>query len=124
MDALMDAPGAVAAHMHHHAGSSWVGRIAAVGLLALLGAGALRLGARRRAPAPAGGDGATVTLSIAGMHCEQCAASVNRALRGCEGVASVSVDARRGQATVTGQGYSTEALRAAVESLGYRVPSR
>ncbi|MFW6162868.1 MAG: permease [Planctomycetota bacterium] len=62
-----------------------------------------------------------ITLSIDGMTCSHCAASVTRALEEAEGVASANVDLDTGRATVTGEGLDRARLRSAVESLGYEV---
>jgi uncharacterized membrane protein YraQ (UPF0718 family)/copper chaperone CopZ len=63
----------------------------------------------------------TVTLTIEGMTCSHCVASVARALGEVEGVASADVDLDSGRAVVTGRGLDRQALRAAVEALCYAV---
>ena len=75
------------------------------------------------APEDAEGSHAShvTTLRIVGMTCSHCAASVERALGECEGVASAVVDLAAKEATVSGGDYDAAALRAAVEGLGYRI---
>lgn len=65
----------------------------------------------------------TLTLAISGMHCSSCANSVQKALMETEGVESAEVVARPGQAVVTGHDLDYGKLRAAVESLGYKIES-
>jgi Cu+-exporting ATPase len=61
----------------------------------------------------------TITLSIAGMSCSHCVASVRSALAAVPGVAVE--DVRLGSATVRGDATpaTTAALLAAVEDAGY-----
>ncbi len=61
----------------------------------------------------------TVTLEVDGMTCSHCVAAVERALRACEGVASVSVNLSDGLAVVAGSGLAGECLERAVTELGY-----
>ncbi|HPR64430.1 MAG TPA: permease [Thermoanaerobaculia bacterium] len=58
-------------------------------------------------------------FSIQGMTCQGCVSTVNRAIRKVNGVETVSVDLREGQATVTGD-FDAEELVRAVQEAGYR----
>jgi uncharacterized membrane protein YraQ (UPF0718 family)/copper chaperone CopZ len=69
----------------------------------------------------AAAEGRVLHLSIAGMTCNHCANAVQRALAGSPGVSSAEVDLKKGQAIVSGAGFDTARLTAAVEALGYRV---
>jgi copper chaperone len=65
----------------------------------------------------------TVTIGIDGMTCGGCVASVQRALKRVDGVASVDVSLERRQATVE---YAPERadparLHSAIESAGFEV---
>ncbi len=60
-------------------------------------------------------------ILIKGMSCDHCARSIQRALMESAGVKSAEVDFKRGFAVVTGAEFDREALRSAVESLGYDV---
>ena len=61
----------------------------------------------------------TAMINIQGMHCTHCVESVTRALGECSGVESADVDLRDGRAVVHGHDFDVEALRRAVEELGY-----
>ena len=63
--------------------------------------------------------GAATSLKIKGMTCSHCASSVRRALLGCPGVTAAEVDLSAGRASVSGG--DLDALREAVEGLGYTV---
>lgn len=60
-------------------------------------------------------------ILIQGMSCDHCARSIQRALKEIAGVESAGVDYRKGVAIVTGPEFDREALKDAVESLGYKV---
>jgi len=60
-------------------------------------------------------------ILITGMRCDHCARSIQRALAESPGVESAEVDYRKGFAVVTGAESDREALKSAVESLGYSV---
>ncbi len=60
-------------------------------------------------------------IIIQGMSCDHCARSIQRALMETAGVESAVVDHRKGIAVVTGADLDREALKGAVESLGYKV---
>jgi len=62
-----------------------------------------------------------VTLSVKGMTCSHCAASVRRELEQAAGAGNVEVDLAAGKAMVRGSGLDGEALRQAVAKLGYDV---
>ena len=57
---------------------------------------------------------------IEGMHCSHCASNVEQAIRSVEGVEEVSVSLEDKTAVVVGD-MDSQALRKAVESLGYNV---
>lgn len=62
----------------------------------------------------------TMTLSIAGMTCDNCARHVREALSEVPGVRSVAVDLPRGQATLEADAEPTRrTLAAALDEAGY-----
>ena len=61
----------------------------------------------------------TMTYTVPGMTCDHCKHAVSSELGAVDGVATVDVDLDTKLVTVTGQGLSDEALRAAVEEAGY-----
>jgi Cu+-exporting ATPase len=65
------------------------------------------------------------TISVRGMHCASCVGQVTRALEAVPGVRAARVDLANGRAEVAfepGAPVDPEALRAAVEAVGYSVP--
>jgi copper chaperone len=56
-----------------------------------------------------------------GMSCDDSGASVTEEVQQVDGVTAVVVDLEAGRVTVQGQGFSGEALRAAVDEAGYEV---
>ena len=71
-----------------------------------------------RAVSSAGGR--TLALRVEGMTCEHCVRSVRRALLETPGVSAAAVDLGRAEAIVTGADLDVEAMKRAVEELGYR----
>ena len=59
-------------------------------------------------------------IKIDGMHCEHCAASVEKALSSLEGVKKVKVKLAKGIAKLDGE-VSDEAIRTAVTEAGFSV---
>ncbi|GAB4367821.1 MAG: SO_0444 family Cu/Zn efflux transporter [Acidobacteriota bacterium] len=110
----------VAEHLHEMRPGP-LGHLAAIALLVVLLAAISgpRLAAWRRSETKTMGDG--LTLSIEGMTCNHCKASVERALRETAGVEHAEVDLAAGRAVVCGRGVDPAQLRARVEQLGYRV---
>lgn len=69
----------------------------------------------------------SLTLYIAGMHCENCAAKVDKALKGIEGVGDVSVNLNSNSAKVSlasNSAVTTDALIKAVSDAGYEASLR
>ena len=62
----------------------------------------------------------TKVYRVNGMTCGGCAKHVEKALRGVEGVSSVTVDLPQGTASVEGTA-SLEAMTASVTEAGYQV---
>lgn len=58
------------------------------------------------------------TLTVEGMHCDNCEQTVEEALESVDGVREASVDRESGRATVEGDADS-DALVEAVEETGY-----
>lgn len=56
---------------------------------------------------------------IKGMTCNHCRANAEKAIRSVKGVESVSVDLQSGVATVTGDDIDDNAVKEAVESIGF-----
>jgi copper chaperone CopZ len=67
----------------------------------------------------------TVTLPVAGMTCGNCARSVERKLTATSGVSNAKVNLEAASATVKFDPSQTAVpkLIAAIEQLGYEVPS-
>jgi copper chaperone len=63
------------------------------------------------------------TYTISGMTCEHCVLSVREEVCELAGVRDVDVDLPSGRMTVSGEGISDEAVRAAVGDAGYEVGS-
>jgi copper chaperone len=59
--------------------------------------------------------------SVAGMTCNHCVMSVREEVSEVAGVADVAVDLASGQLTVAGEGFSDDAVKAAVAEAGYEV---
>jgi len=114
---------AVPAPPHVHGdGVSWLGAVSAVVLLGVLAHALVRPvlagGAREAEPE---GEGMHLRMKVTGMTCSHCAANVTRALEGAPGVASARVDLGGGTAHIAGEALEADALRRAVEALGYGV---
>ena len=60
-----------------------------------------------------------ITLEVKGMSCGHCVGTVKSALEGIEGVDSVKVDLKAGEATVAGTNLAPESLIQAVNEEGY-----
>jgi copper chaperone len=63
----------------------------------------------------------TRVYAVSGMTCEHCVMSVTEEVAEVAGVEGVSVDLPAGVLTVSGDGFSDEAVRAAVAEAGYEV---
>ena len=61
------------------------------------------------------------SYTVTGMTCGHCVASVTEEVTEVPGVASVDVQLESGTLTVSGEGISDDAVRAAVEEAGYAV---
>jgi copper chaperone len=59
--------------------------------------------------------------SVAGMTCEHCVMSVTEEIAEIAGVTGVAVDLATGRLTVGGEGFTDEAVAAAVAEAGYEV---
>jgi mercuric ion binding protein len=71
--------------------------------------------------APAHANDKTVTLSVPGMYCELCPATVNKALKKVSGVEKVAASFETKEAVVTFDDAKTnvDALRKATANAGY-----
>lgn len=63
------------------------------------------------------------TYTVTGMTCGHCVSSVSGEVGKVTGVQAVNVDLDAGTVTVTGDGFSDEQIRAAVDEAGYAVAS-
>ncbi len=63
----------------------------------------------------------TKNYSVEGMTCEHCVASVEEEITEVVGTQGVEVELETGRVTVTGEGFSDDAIAAAVERAGYKV---
>lgn len=61
------------------------------------------------------------TISIEGMHCQQCTAAVTKALGALPGTSNVTVSLEKGQAQLEAGANSDAALREAIEDIGFDV---
>jgi copper chaperone len=61
------------------------------------------------------------TYTVTGMTCEHCVNAVSSELGGIAGVDDVDVELARGAVVVTGDGFTDEQVRAAVDEAGYAV---
>lgn len=59
--------------------------------------------------------------TVTGMTCEHCVNAVSSEVGGVSGVDSVEVDLARGLVSVTGEGFSDDEIREAVDEAGYEV---
>ena len=64
----------------------------------------------------------TVTVTVTGMTCGHCAASVREEVENIPGVISVDVDLISGKVTIDSDGpIRTDAIQGAVEEAGYEL---
>jgi copper chaperone len=63
----------------------------------------------------------TRLYSVRGMTCSHCVASVEEEVAELSGVRSADADLASGRLTVTGEGFSDDAVKAAVEEAGYEL---
>ncbi len=61
----------------------------------------------------------TITYTVPGMTCDHCKHAVSSELGSVDGVTGVDVDLDTKLVTVTGEGLTDQALRAAIEEAGY-----
>ncbi|MGI8760057.1 MAG: heavy-metal-associated domain-containing protein [Jatrophihabitantaceae bacterium] len=61
--------------------------------------------------------------TVSGMTCSHCVDAVSTALGAVPGVEDVAVDLSSGQVTVSGDEFTDEQVRAAVDEAGYEVVS-
>jgi len=61
----------------------------------------------------------SATYTVEGMTCDHCVASVREEVSELQGVETVDVDLATGRLEVGGDGFTDEAVRAAVDEAGY-----
>ena len=61
------------------------------------------------------------TYTVTGMTCDHCVASVQEEVGEVTGVRAVEVDLASGLVTVSGEGFSDDAVRGAVAEAGYAI---
>jgi copper chaperone len=61
----------------------------------------------------------TVTIPVGGMHCQNCANSIQKSLSGMPGVTGVQVNLDKGLTVVTGADLDIGGIRGAIEDLGF-----
>lgn len=61
------------------------------------------------------------TYGVTGMTCGHCVSAVSSEVGAIPGVRSVDVDLAGGRVTVTGDGYTDEQVREAVDEAGYQL---
>jgi copper ion binding protein len=59
--------------------------------------------------------------TVTGMTCDHCVRSVEEEVGEVAGVRAVEVELASGRLTVSGEGFSDDAVRGAVAEAGYRV---
>jgi copper chaperone CopZ len=67
---------------------------------------------------------AKTILKIQGMTCEMCSKRAEESLKAVKGVSEVSIDLKKGLATVVHDGVSEKDLIRAVVDAGYRAEAR
>jgi len=119
-DVLLQSPSASAPVPQVHAhGTDWLGIGSALLLMALmLYLSFRRLRARLRPAAVVPSD---LALSVQGMSCSHCVASVKRALEGCAEVEEAMPDLASGLVRVRGRDLDASVLAAAVQRAGFQV---
>ena len=63
------------------------------------------------------------TYTVTGMTCGHCVMSVTEEVSEVAGVTGVDVDLASGRLSVSGDGFTDDAVKAAVEDAGYEVAS-
>jgi copper chaperone len=63
----------------------------------------------------------TRNYSVSGMSCGHCETSVREEVGEITGVEEISVDLESGVLTISGAGFSDDAIRSAVADAGYEV---
>lgn len=63
------------------------------------------------------------TYTVKGMTCDHCRASVTEEVEQIPGLTRVDVDLGAGLLTVSGNGFSDERVREAVDEAGYEIVS-
>ena len=61
------------------------------------------------------------TYTVTGMTCQHCVNAVSREIGEVPGVTGVDVDLATGRVEVHGEGFSDEAVAAAVDEAGYQL---
>ena len=64
---------------------------------------------------------ATQTITVSGMTCQHCAASVREELSEIPGLTVLDIDVASGKVTIEGSDFSEDAVAAAVEEAGYQL---
>ncbi len=59
--------------------------------------------------------------TVLGMTCSHCVTSVREEVSEVDGVSGIDVDLACGRLTVSGEGFTDDAVRAAVAEAGYEV---
>ena len=120
-DFLITMPSAVD-HTHQHHSSSWLD-ISAAAFTSLLLAGLIikRLFQRVKNHLGASKNHSDMKLTIQGMSCQHCVATVTKALINAPGVERASVDLALGMAYIDGDDLDRSSLVQAVEQAGFKV---
>lgn len=61
------------------------------------------------------------TYSVPGISCEHCRAAITSELEQVDGVQTIDVDLATKQVTITGSGFESGAVIAAIDEAGYEV---
>ncbi len=108
-------------HEHESMFMMILGTVSAIVLVLLLGYALVVPYFRRPHVHPEKEGETMVSLGIEGMTCEHCIETVRCALMTVAGVEQADISIKRGKAVAVGAGIKPEALREAVENVGYEV---
>jgi copper chaperone len=68
-------------------------------------------------------DSTDRVYTVTGMTCDHCVLSVREEVSEVPGVSDVDVDLASGRLTVSGEGFTDDAVKAAVAEAGYGIAS-
>ena len=111
----------VPTHAHVHADSTLDTASALLVIVLIVYLNLRRLKQRWMPPPQTEEQDVDAKLTVEGMTCPHCVASVKRSLESVDGVELAEPDLTSGIVTIHGDGFEISALKSAVESAGYKV---